>query len=207
MAFSSSIMTDGESRTSMSPIIRALLWVVQQLREAFPWEAHARYLICDRDNIFSAEVRGAIESMGLKVGRTAFRSPWQNGVAERWVGCLRQSLLHHVIALDENHLRRLVSEYVASHNADRLHCALEGGAPDGRPVEPRASPTAKLTALPRLGGLHHRYEWLDAARAHGLRRVGTFHLGRRHDSRTQRQVGADLPSIQMVTAPGSGVAA
>ena len=72
-------------------------WIIQQLREAFPWNATATYLIFDRDSVFSVEVRRAIESMGLKIKRTAFRSPWQNGVAERWIGCLRQSLLHHVI--------------------------------------------------------------------------------------------------------------
>ncbi len=138
-------------------------WVIQQLREAFPWEASAKYLIFDRDSIFCAQVRGAIESMGLKLKRTAFRSPWQNGVAERWIGCLRQSLLHHVIVLNEEHLRRLVLEYVAYHNGDRLHCTLDGDSPHGRAIEPRPSPTARIVALPRLGGLHHKYRWRKAA--------------------------------------------
>ena len=31
--------------------------------------------------------------------RTSFKSPWQNGVAERWVGSCRRDLLNHVIAL------------------------------------------------------------------------------------------------------------
>ena len=138
-------------------------WVIQQLREAFPWEATAKYLICDRDSTFSPVVRGAIESMGLKVKYTAFRSPWQNGVAERWIGCLRQSLLHHVIVFNEAHLRELLREYVVYHNTDRLHCALDGDAPGGRVVESKPSPTAEVTALPRLGGLHHRYQWREAA--------------------------------------------
>lgn len=56
-------------------------WVIQQLREAFPWEPTAKYLICDRDSIFSAEVRGAIASMAVTIKQTAHRSPWQNGVA------------------------------------------------------------------------------------------------------------------------------
>jgi putative transposase len=138
-------------------------WVSQQLREAFPWEAAASYLVCDNDTIFSAEVRGAIDSMGMKIKRTAFRSPWQNSVAERWIGCLRQALLHHVIVFSEEHLRRLVRDYVVYHNADRLHCALDGDAPHVRPIERRPSPTAKVIAVPRLGGLHHRYRWQEAA--------------------------------------------
>ena len=138
-------------------------WIIQQLREAFPWEATAKYLVFDRDNTFSFEVRGVVESMGMKVKRTAFRSPWQNGVAERWIGCLRQSLLHHVIVMDEEHLRRLIRDYVAYHNADRCHCSLNGDTPEGRAIEPRPSATARVVALPRLGGLHHKYEWREAA--------------------------------------------
>jgi hypothetical protein len=40
---------------------------------------------------------------------------------------------------------------------------LEKDTLDKRPVTRRASPTAKLVALPRVGGLHHRYEWREAA--------------------------------------------
>jgi hypothetical protein len=38
--------------------------------------------------------------------RTAYRSLWQNGVAERWVGSCRRDLLDHVIVLNERHLKR-----------------------------------------------------------------------------------------------------
>jgi hypothetical protein len=42
--------------------------------------------IFDRDSIFSAQVVSTVKSFGIKTARTAYRSPWQNGVAERWVG-------------------------------------------------------------------------------------------------------------------------
>ena len=58
-------------------------WVVQQLREAFPRGPALRYLIYDNDSIFSAEVKKAIERFQLVPKRTAYRSPWQNGTAER----------------------------------------------------------------------------------------------------------------------------
>jgi len=138
-------------------------WVIQQLREAFPWDAAARYLIFDRDSTFSTEVRGAIGSMGVKVKPTAFRSPWQNGVAERWIGCLRQELLNHVVVVNEDHLRQLVRDFVAYHNQDRLHCSLGGDAPLGRAIEARPTSRSKIAASPRVGGLHHRYGWREAA--------------------------------------------
>src|SRR5215469_6343974 len=38
--------------------------------------------------------------------------PWQNGIAERWVGSCRRDLLDHVIVLHERHLKRLLREYL-----------------------------------------------------------------------------------------------
>ena len=50
-------------------------WVIQQLREAFPDESAPRYLLYDRDSIFSAEVTAAIRSFGAEPVRTGYRSP------------------------------------------------------------------------------------------------------------------------------------
>jgi transposase InsO family protein len=61
-------------------------WVSQQLREAFPLDSRSRYLVFDRDTIFSAEVVRVVRSMSIEPTRTSYRSPWQNGVAERFVG-------------------------------------------------------------------------------------------------------------------------
>lgn len=82
-------------------------WVKQQLREAFPFDDAPRYLIFDRDVIFGA-VKGFIASMGIQLKVTSFRSPWQNGAMERFVGSLRRDLLDHVLVRDEAHLLRLL---------------------------------------------------------------------------------------------------
>jgi hypothetical protein len=71
--------------------------------------------------------------------------------------------LDNVIALSENHLRRLLRDYVAYHHQDRIHDSLEKGTPKHRPVEHRASATAQLVSAPRLGGLQHRYSWPQPA--------------------------------------------
>jgi transposase InsO family protein len=42
-----------------------------------------------------------VKAMGSQPIRTAFRSPWQNGIAERWVGSVRRDLLDHVIVLNQ----------------------------------------------------------------------------------------------------------
>ena len=70
-------------------------------------------------------VSEAVKALELKAVRTSFRSPWQNGVAERWVGSCRRDLLDHVIPLNERHLKRLLSEYIRYHHLDRTHLGLK----------------------------------------------------------------------------------
>ena len=94
--------------------------------------------------------------------RTAYRSPWQNGTAERWIGSARRELLDHVIVFDEPHLRRLLRDYVGYYNADRVHTELRD-SPVGRQIGRRPSVNAAVIGLPRVGGLHHRYIWREAA--------------------------------------------
>jgi transposase InsO family protein len=72
------------------------LWITQQLREAFPYDSRHKYLILDRDSKFGEAVSDAVDCIGLKAVRTSFRSPWQNGVAERWVASCRRDLLDQV---------------------------------------------------------------------------------------------------------------
>jgi len=87
--------------------------------------------------------------------RTSFQSPWQNGIAERWVESCRRDLLDQVLVLNERHLKRLLSEYVRYYHEDRTHLRLSKETPNGRA---RATSRSGVTGRPRLGGLHHRYD-------------------------------------------------
>jgi transposase InsO family protein len=100
-------------------------WISQQLREAFPYGAAPKYLIFDRAANFNIDVVSTIKSFGIEPKRTSFRSPWQNGVAERLVGNCRRDMLDHVIVLNERHLKRLMTEYVRYYHDDRTHLGLE----------------------------------------------------------------------------------
>jgi transposase InsO family protein len=140
----------------------AASWTLQQLREAFPNEHSLHYLIHDNDAIFSERLIEAIGHLGIESKRTAYQSPWQNGIAERWVGTVRRELLDHVVVIDENHVRRLLREYVDYYNRERVHTRLRD-SPAGRPTQKRPSASARIVGLPRVGGLHHRYAWREAA--------------------------------------------
>jgi putative transposase len=133
------------------------LWIVQQLREAFPYDTAQKYLIFNRDAKFGLEVVAAVKAIGSQPTRTSFRSPWQNGVAERWVGSCRRDLLDHVIAFNELHLKRLLTDYVRYYHEDRTHLGLQKQTPLRRAAASRIG-TDLVVSQPRLGGLHHRYD-------------------------------------------------
>src|SRR5215472_8571030 len=73
------------------------LWVALQLCEAWESEQPHPFLIFDRDSKFGLDVVSTVKAIGAQPVRTGFRSPWQNGVAERWVGSVRRELLDHVV--------------------------------------------------------------------------------------------------------------
>src|SRR5271155_3184774 len=107
-------------------------WIIQQLREAFPYDLAPGYMIFDRAANFNGEVIDTVKSFGIQPKRTSFRSPWQNGVAERWVGNCRREVFDHVIVLNQGHLKRLMMEYIRYYQEDRTHLALDKRTPMGR---------------------------------------------------------------------------
>jgi transposase InsO family protein len=138
-------------------------WIVQQLREAFPFDTAPRYAILDRDGKYGLEVPEALRNMGVKPVRTAPRSPWQNPYVERFGGTLRRELLDKIIVINQRQLRRVMAQFVRYYHEDRCHLGLEKDTPELRVVTPQPSPNAGVVALPRVGGLQHRYEWREAA--------------------------------------------
>ena len=136
----------------------AAAWVSQQLREAFPYDSAPKFLIFDREHTFQGEVLDTAKSLGVRPIRIAIRSPWQNGVAERFVESCRRDLFDHVIVLNERHMKRLMTEYVRYYHDDRTHLGLAKETPAGRLKQTDQRTSRRVVALPRLGGLHHRYE-------------------------------------------------
>jgi transposase InsO family protein len=125
------------------------------LREAFPFDSAPGYLIFDRGAQFNSEMIEALKDFDIQPKRTSFQNPWQNGVAERWVGNCRRDLLDHVIVLNEQHLKRPMSEHVHYHHENRTH--LDKTTPACREAAKGTELDANVVSSARLGGLHHRY--------------------------------------------------
>jgi putative transposase len=130
-------------------------WTTQQVIEAFPFDSAPRFLMRDRDGIYGDEFHRRIDNLGIDEVVSAARSPWQNPYVERLIGSIRRELLHHVIVIDEVHLKRLMSAYFVYYHESRTHLSLDRNAPMPRKVEP--PDRGRVIAIPQVGGLHHRY--------------------------------------------------
>jgi putative transposase len=146
-------------------------WTLQQLREAIPPDHSYRFLIHDRDGIFSPQLDQSITHMGLRVLRTPPRSPKANSLCERVIGMLRRECLDFLIPLTENHLRTVTKNWVTHYNQGRPHSSIGPGLPDppaGLPVTLQEHRHCipnhlKVVGHPVLGGLHHEYELVTKA--------------------------------------------
>ena len=135
-------------------------WLSRQVTEAFPWDAAPRYLLRDRDASYGSYFRSRVEAMGITETITAPRSPWQNAYVERVIGSIRRECLDHIVIFNERHLRRVLSSYVDCYQRTRTHLSLDEDCPDSRTIQHRS--VGRVIAIPKVGGLHHRYERLAA---------------------------------------------
>lgn len=147
-------------------------WTLQQFRETLSGEQSYRFLIHDRDAIFSADLdHELVQGFGLKVLKTPRRSPQANAYCERLIGTIRRECLDFLIPLNERHLRRSLREWVDHYNGGRPHSSLGPDIPDRHrslerpPAVGRESllSTRRVVSRSILGGLHHEYAWENVA--------------------------------------------
>jgi putative transposase len=81
----------------------------------------SRYLIHDRDPLFTKAFRETLKSSGVHLVRLPSRSPNLNAYAERFVRSIKVECLAQVIPIGEGHLRRVVREYVEHYHGERNH--------------------------------------------------------------------------------------
>lgn len=126
-------------------------WMVQPFREVITGEKPYRFLLHDRDRIYSSEVDSALKAMGLTILKTPFRAPQVNAFCQRLVGSIRREGLDFLIPLNGRHLRRILKKWVIHYNKGRPHSSLGPGIPEPsggitgtrkpRPPSPLLSPS------------------------------------------------------------------
>ena len=115
-------------------------WTLQQLREALPDDHPFRFLVHDRDSIFSRELDQAVAAMGMRVCRTPRRAPKAHARCERLLGTIRRECLDFLIPLGQRHLKHVLNHWVLHYNQGRVHMSLGPGIPD-RLLLPRPAPS------------------------------------------------------------------
>jgi putative transposase len=136
-------------------------WTARQLLEAFPWNSAPRYLLRDRDGSYGEKFGEAANWLDIREVLTAPQSPWQNAYVERLIGSIRRECLDHVIVLSEAGLRRVLKSYFDYYERSRTHLSLGKDAPISRPIQ-NAAMGRRVVEIPKVGGLHHRYERVAA---------------------------------------------
>jgi putative transposase len=141
-------------------------WTLQQLREVVGFDVAQRYLIHDRDSIFSRHLDESIRALGLGVLKSPPHCPKANAICERVIGTMRRECLDWLIPMSERHLRSILKSWVEHYNRGRPHSSLGPGVPDP-PQElalisksqsrHRLAAGAFVLAKSVLGGLHHEY--------------------------------------------------
>jgi putative transposase len=140
-------------------------WTLQQFREILAEPYAYRFVLHDRDSIYSPWLDAAVTAMGVRILRTPVQAPMANAVRERLLGSLRRECLDDLIPFGEEHLRRIVRVWKGHYNRGRPHAWLGPGLPEPSPGLP--APLLGGHQIPKdaravmvrsiLGGLHHEY--------------------------------------------------
>src|SRR5262249_35988572 len=139
-------------------------WTAQQFRMIVLGDQAHRFVIHDRDTIYSEGVDCTFEAMGLEVLKTPARVPQANTFCERLIGTIRRECLDFVIPMTERHLRSILREWIRHYNRGRPHSSLGPGIPEATvgdvisgSIGHRLPNGYQVAATTILGGLHHEY--------------------------------------------------
>ncbi len=139
-------------------------WTLHQVREALAAPHASRFVLHDRDTIYSRWLHAAVTARGVRILRTPVQAPQANAYRERLLGSLRRECLDFLIPLGEEHLRRILCAWKMHYHHGRPHASLGPGLPESgadlpaAPIAGHGFPRdAPVVARPILGGLHHEY--------------------------------------------------
>ncbi len=114
-----------------------------------------KFLIMERDSIFSAAFRSALKSDSIRAVRTPALSPNCNAIAERFVGSVRRELTDRMIFVGVASLDHALREYSAHYNAERNHQGVGNELISSRMSI--GSAHGRIERRERLGGLLNFY--------------------------------------------------
>jgi transposase InsO family protein len=114
--------------------------------------AGRKYLIHDRDPLYTAKFESILKAAGVQPVKLPPRSPDLNAHAERFVRSIKEECLDHLILSSEEQLRYVLNEYLEYYHHERIHQGIH------RIIEPRHERNqGEIICIERLGGLLKSY--------------------------------------------------
>jgi len=86
--------------------------------------ASVKFLIRDRAGQFTSSFDAVFTAEGIRILASPPQAPRANAICERMIGTLRRELFDRLLIVNEHHLRRVLTEYMAHYNTARPHRAL-----------------------------------------------------------------------------------
>ena len=114
-----------------------------------------RYLIHDRDPLFTAEFLNMIADAGVESVKLPPRSPNLNAYAERFVRSIKESCLERMIFFGEESLRTAMQNFVAHYHSERNHQGLANQLISPEPGH--LGNAGEVQRRGRLGGMLNYY--------------------------------------------------
>ncbi len=114
-----------------------------------------RYLIHDRDPLFTTEFLNMLAGVGVESVKLPPRSPNLNAYAERFVRTIKESCLERLILFGEESLRTAVHNFVAHYHYERNHQGLDNRLICSEPGH--VGSTGVVQRSQRLGGMLNYY--------------------------------------------------
>ncbi len=130
--------------------------ILSDYEDGFP--KGKRYLIHDRDPLYTNEFHHILESAGVKAVKLPPQSPNLNPYAERFVKSVKEECLNHLVLASVKQLEYAVNQYCEYYHHERVHQSL------GKIIEPihKTNEDAEIIRIERLGGLLKSYHRLAA---------------------------------------------
>jgi len=132
-------------------------WMEQVARNLTDYEdgflAGKRFLIIERDSIFSPAFKSIVAGSGVEILLTAYQAPNMNARAERFIRSIKSECLGQMIFVGQRSLDQAIKEFVEHHHEERSHQGI------GNRLVNRAEPQSggRVEVKDRLGGVLSYY--------------------------------------------------
>ena len=111
-----------------------------------------KYLIHDRDPLFTKEFRAILKAGGVTCKKTSVASPNMSPFVERFIRSIKHECLNKMLIFGEKHLRYCTEQFIIHYHTERPHQGIGNNI-----IDPQPQGKGEVVCHERLGGLLKSY--------------------------------------------------